>query len=205
MKKNTPFLCWLQLLFMLILPTFIVAQNDLSSGLLLEDEAYDVLPLIEKKDGSKYPIPFKKNLKMYCPTPGDQGPLGACVAWATGSYALTISKAIEYNITEKEKIDSLKLSASYIFNHIIKNGDCSKGAFLTDGLSFLQKYGTPPATLFNNSLFDCTARPESKAIQAALKNRIANFHPIFQSTAKDSIKIEETKLWIAREKPVIIG
>lgn len=205
MKQIVNFWYVLNLLFWVSTPFVLIAQNMPATGLLPEDEAYDALTLIDKKDGSKYPIPPDRSLKSYCPIPGNQGMIGSCVGWATGYHAMTITKAIQNNISSKEVIQSQAHSASYIFNSIKKDQDCQKGTYLTRALTFLQQYGTPPSSLFRNSLSDCTARPDARANKEALKNRINHFYPIFKSTDKDSIKIEETKLWLAREKPVIIG
>jgi len=205
MKKIVNFWYLLNLLFWGCTPFLLMAQNTPATGLLPEDKVYDALTLIEKKNGSKYPIPPDYSLKEYCPIPGDQGIIGACVGWATGYHAMTIIKAIQEGIGSQEAIQNLAGSASYIFNNIIEDQDCDKGAYLTQALTFLQQYGTPPSILFKNSLSDCTARPDTKATKAALKNRINHFHPIFKSNEKDSIKIEETKLWLSRKKPVIIG
>ncbi len=185
------------------IPNLLIAQSN--AGLLLNDAAYDTLPVIQKEKGVKYPIQNENNLKKYCPIPGDQGGIGACVGWATSYHALTINKAIRDSITDKEEIQALAYSASYIYNQIIEEEECGKGAYLTDGLRFLKNYGAPLSSTFRNSKFDCFAEPDAKTNVEALNNRIKNFYPIFKSIEKDAIKIEETRHWIARGRPVIIG
>lgn len=191
------------LLFFLLINTLLIAQNN--PGLLMDDAAYETLTLIEKEEGVKYPINNTNSLKRFCPIPGDQGNIGSCVGWATGYHALTISRAIQDSLTEKNKIQALAHSASYIYNQIKKDNDCEKGAYLTDALHFLKNYGSPFSSVFRNSKFDCTEIPTTKVAKVALNNRIKNFYPIFKAKALDSIKIEETRLWISKEKPVIIA
>jgi len=191
------------LLILISIPIFLTAQR--ATGLLSEDESYDALPAVQKKDGSKYPIKSKESLKPYCPVVGDQGLLSTCVGWATGYHAMTISKAIQDKITDKTKIERLAYSASYIYNHIKEHNECSKGVRLTTALSFLKQHGTSTAITFNNSATDCSYFPDSAAILEASKHRVKNFHSIFKSSAIDSTKIEETKFWLSRKKPIIIG
>ena len=192
-------------LLLLFVSILLKAQSGTNPGLLLNDTIYDTLPLIEKERGVKFPIIGKCSLKKFCPRPGDQGNIGACVGWAAGYHALTISKAIQDSIKDACAIQTLAHSASYIYNQIKQDNDCEKGAYLSEALFFLKKYGTPLSSSFKNSKFDCNELPNNKINKEALNNRIKNFYPIFKSKEVDSIKIQETKHWIARDKPVIIG
>lgn len=193
------------LLCLALIPIYLLAQNKQATGLILDDAAYENLPLAKKKASSKYPIAADKSLKKFCPIPGKQGDLSSCVGWALGYHAMTITKAIEDTITTLSDIEYSVYSASYIFNQVKQDSDCDVGISLTKGLSFLKCYGTPPAMAFNNSVSNCTMQPDATARDIATENKIKDFYPIFKTGTIDSIKIEDTKLWLSRNKPIIIG
>ena len=83
---KTPYL----LAAILLATTLVQAQRN---GLILDDEAYEETPLIEKDTITREKLPKKVDLRKYCPTAGDQGNLPSCPAWALANV-MTIHKAM---------------------------------------------------------------------------------------------------------------
>ncbi len=74
-------------------------------------------------------MPEAVSLEKYCPTPGDQGNFGTCVAFANGYGLATILYARTHNITDKKLIDKYAFSPTHLYERI-KNPadkDCQNG------------------------------------------------------------------------------
>jgi hypothetical protein len=74
-------------------------------------------------------LPEAVSLEKYCPTPGDQGNHGTCVAFANGYGLATILYARTHNITDKKLIDKYAFSPTYLYEKIKSADDreCQNG------------------------------------------------------------------------------
>ena len=75
-------------------------------------------------------MPEQASLEAYCPTPGNQGNHGTCVAFANGYGIATILYAKAHDITDKSIIDKYVFSPSFLYE-LIKDpsdGDCQMGS-----------------------------------------------------------------------------
>jgi hypothetical protein len=75
-------------------------------------------------------MPEQASLEQYCPTPGDQGNHGTCVAFANGYGIATLLYAKAHNITDKSIIDKYIFSPAFLYE-LIKDptdGDCQMGS-----------------------------------------------------------------------------
>ena len=88
-------------------------------------------------------MPTSYSLEKYCPTPGDQGQHGTCVAFANGYGVATILYAKTHNLTDKALIDKYAFSASYLYEQIKdpKDADCQNGSDPIDALVSMIKGG----------------------------------------------------------------
>lgn len=75
-------------------------------------------------------MPEQASLEAYCPTPGDQGSHGTCVAFANGYGIATILYAKAHNITDKSIIDKYIFSPSFMYEMIKdpSDEDCQMGS-----------------------------------------------------------------------------
>ena len=75
-------------------------------------------------------LPAAWSLEAYCPTPGDQGQHGTCVAFANGYGVATILYAINHNITDRNIINQYAFSPTYLYEQIKhpEDADCQKGS-----------------------------------------------------------------------------
>ena len=115
-----------------------------AQGLTLNDSAYSNLPqkkssLVIHPDG----LPAKVDLSMYVPTVINQGKLGTCVGVSSAYYLRTMLEAIRRNITDKDSIDALRFSPSFLYNSIKDPSDknCVKGTEMAAALEFMKNYG----------------------------------------------------------------
>ena len=119
------------------------SQIPKATGLIFDDSKYlqtDRLSFALK--WTEADLPNLSSLKLYCPTPGNQGEIGSCVAWATGYAALTISMAIQNNVTDRAQITNMAKSALYIYNQIKRSDACSPGgSVLDDAMRLVQTKG----------------------------------------------------------------
>ena len=75
-------------------------------------------------------MPEQASLEQYCPTPGDQGNHGTCVAFANGYGIATLLYAKAHDITDKSIIDKYIFSPAFLYE-LIKDptdGDCQFGS-----------------------------------------------------------------------------
>lgn len=186
---------------------FIVAAasaNGQRNGLLLDDEAYETVPLTEPlSNEERGKLPEAVDLMPYCPTPGDQGDLPSCVAWALAN-AMTVQKALKQRTKRPEQIDAFKFSVSYIYNQIKHKGLCDLGASFSAGLMLVKNKGNCPASMLPYSL-DCNPNPSQQHHQQAAPNRIADYRRVFSESASVDDKIDHILGELAALKPVLIG
>ncbi len=118
-------------------------------------------------------LPKSVSLRAWCPTVGNQCNPPSCVAWAIGYAAMTIRLAEQRQIKDRERIDALALSASYIFN---------KSSFNCAGLAFsmvepVLKMGVCPAYIFPNTQI-CAQVPTDKDQLEASPFKVRLFQPV---------------------------
>lgn len=192
--------------FFILQFSFLSAQEERRpTGLILDDSAtYIAITKAPEIDGSKYDIPKVKNLKKYCPEPGDQGNTGACVAWALGHGAFTICGAIRNHVADRCAITEEAYSAAYLFNHIKEGASCQVGARFSKALDFLKNKGDCLAREFDHPSDDCTYLPEVPYDDTSI-DRIKNYARIFEEKDSKDEKIKRLKMAIGTDSPVIVG
>ena len=204
MKSN--FQYWT--LLTLVLHVFQVAYSQ-GTGLILEDEVYNAMPQISEvfASGEKMSeLPLKYTLKEHCPKIINQGQIGSCVGWSSGYGAFTIMKAQNEGWTDEAVITENAYSALYIYNQV-KIGSCGQGSLFSDALKFLKTEGDCLSKEFDYPNDDCNRQPnkEHKVAAQSSNYEVKEYFTLFRSTDKAKQKIEQTKLSISEDKPVIIG
>lgn len=184
--------------------SYVQGQVDPSSGLKLDDEAYEQIPLRPMPEVRGIEIPLKISLRAFSPTPGDQGSNFTCVAWSLAN-TLTISKAIKQNITSKRKIDLLRHSEAYIYNQLKSKTGCEENLAFTKGLELLESKGDCLASYFSHKTNSCDEQPTLSHHLQAEKHRISGYERLSDSRHNMNQKIDQIRLAIARYQPVIVG
>jgi Papain family cysteine protease len=144
-------------------------------------------------------LPRSVSLRAWCPTVGNQCKSSSCVAWAIGYAAMTIRLAEQRQIKDRERIDALALSASYIFNKSSSN---------CDGLAFsmvesVLKTGVCPAYLFPN-LQICNQVPTQTDSLEAAPFKVRRFQPVFLSDASIDDKLLAIKRTLNARLPIVV-
>ena len=106
-------------------------------------------------------MPASYSLEQYCPTPGNQGKHGTCVAFANGYSIATILYAKTHNITDKAIIDKYVFSPTFLYEQIksANDTDCqfgsdpitAIGAMIDLGEVFMNKVPYACGTLLPNA------------------------------------------------------
>ena len=88
-------------------------------------------------------MPSSYSLEQFCPTAGDQGDHGTCVAFANGYGVATILYAKTHGLTDKSLIDKYAFSATYLYEQIKDPADvdCQNGSDPIDALITMIKGG----------------------------------------------------------------
>ncbi len=88
-------------------------------------------------------LPASYTLEPWCPTPGNQGQHGTCVAFANGYAVATILYAKTHNITDKAIINKYAFSPTYLYEQIKPTTDqnCQSGTDPIDALRTIIKGG----------------------------------------------------------------
>lgn len=178
--------------------------DELTSGLVLEDETYDVQARQSPEDGSKTELPPAVDLTPYCPEVRHQGYIFSCVGWAAGYGALSIQRAILNNCTDQAVITRNAHSALFLYNQI-KTDDCRQGSRLSDALGFLTKQGDCLARQFDFDVNNCDQKPDSLVTLQAKRFVIEDFLTLFDSKERPAEKVVRVKKVLAKNKPVVVG
>lgn len=195
------YVLWLMLGF--VLPNILYAQKfDYGLGVKIDEAGYNKVKLAHVSRGDFKALPRKVSLKKYCPTPGNQGKTGTCVAWSSTYGARTIIYAMEHGITHQKQINQIAFSPSFVYNQIRDKGDssCKSGTYVYDAMQKLKKQGTLPLKDF---AFDCNRVPKPADKTKASKYRIKDYHRLFFSSAKN--KVAMVKRSIASGNPVVVA
>ena len=200
----------MKVLYILILLVFITlevsGQSAFPMGLILDDEDYLDLPHtsgnIEISSGQKS-IPLQVNLSPFCPEVRHQGDISSCVGWATGYAAMTIERAIKNGSKDRIEITRGANSALFVYNQL-SDQDC--GAIrMPDALRFLQLKGNCLARDFDFDVNNCEKKADEAHLKKASAYKIEEFVRLFEPNEDAELKIKNTKLVLAQNKPVVIG
>jgi len=123
-------------------------------------------------------MPEQASLEQYCPTPGDQGNHGTCVAFANGYSIATLLYAKAHNITDKLVIDKYIFSPAFLYELIKdpKDGDCQFGSDPIQALVMLIDTGN---ALIKTVPYYCGVSISDQAIKEAENYKISDASLLF--------------------------
>jgi hypothetical protein len=128
------------------------------------------------------------------PTPGHQGPIGSCGAWAT-AYAL---RSYQENVQRGwgADSDSEVFSPSFLYN-LFSDGD-DRGAHFPGLFALLEEHGCATLATMPYTT-DLTVAPGAEALEEAQKYRIISYERL------DPQNLEAVKAVLADGEPVVFG
>ncbi len=164
--------------------------------------SYNNVPKKTLQSLNELKLPKKVDMSNYTPTVMNQGELGTCVGVSTTYYMRTILEAISLNITNKDSIDALSFSPSYIYNAIKDNKDvdCLNGTEFEKALEFLKTNGVP--SLKQQDYPNCNNN-ESLTINPSSK--ILDYIRLFSLTDREENIVLTTKKALSEKTPVVVG
>ena len=147
-------------------------------------------------------LPTRIDLSKYAPSVINQDDSGVCVGMSTAYYMRTILEAISKNITDKDDIDKLAYSPTYLYNllKIESDPDCKKGTELKRAFDSLKVRGV--ATYSQQKFPQCSndlslsVNPESKIIEYVRLFGLAD--------GSENIDLI-TKKALSENTPVVVG
>lgn len=201
LAKNKSYRPFILVVVFCIIVNNVCGQKVYALGAIHDQKKYDkiqtISPALRFSDNQ-----FEKySLKVYCPTPGNQGQIGSCTSWATGYAGATIAQAILENNTNTKEITEKAKSALFIYNQIKE--DCPSGAQVEQAISLVEKMGDCDLKDFDPK--DCNILPSENEIAKAGNFKFKNHYTLFKSNASNESKIIATINSLNANKPVIIS
>jgi hypothetical protein len=152
-------------------------------------------------------MPEQASLEQYCPTPGDQGNHGTCVAFANGYGIATLLYAKAHNITDKSVINKYIFSPTFLYE-LIKDSTDNECQFGTDPIKAILSLIKMGNALIKTVPYNCGYAISDEAINEAINYKISDgsilFGPAeYKKSASDMIQL--TKKAILEGTPVSGG
>ena len=194
-------------LFLFLIGTsFAFGQNQRSTGLLFDDEAYERTPLKARNVAFQDVVTetTTATLRQFVPKIEDQGGYGTCVGWSSAYYGRTMLEARMTNKTDQTIItqDAFSPAFTYLQGNIENDYNCQGGAFIAKALQGMVDMGVPYKRDFN--VMCETTIPENILVQAK-DNTIKDYTRLFDSDEPDEVKLNGVKRSLLNGNPVIIG
>ncbi|MDR1586318.1 MAG: SUMF1/EgtB/PvdO family nonheme iron enzyme [Treponema sp.] len=179
-------------------------------GAFLDEESYGKAPFKESNvsRGGKFQVPESYSLKEYAPIPGNQGPLGSCVSWASGYAARTIMESV--SLKRKDTILTTKNAFSplflyYALRQMENRAPDEDGALIDTAMAFLKQYGA-----IRRSDFDESGAIDLSSFNVNIEDYrrypILEFGKLFDMNASTAaFRIDQVKSFVYDDCPVVIG
>lgn len=189
-------------IFFNLISSSIYSQKKFSTGLLFDSSNYNNLETVSRALKFNETNKSTYSLKQYCPSPGNQNPLGTCASWATGYAAMTIAYAIQNDISNKNLITKNAKSAMYLYNQIGNTQTCS-GSFIEKNLEVCKLKGDCDFLDFHPT--ECQISPEYNHHIKANQFRIKDYNTLFPLLASSNQKISAVINSLNSNKPVLVS
>ncbi len=190
--------------FICFFSIFLSAITTFSQGLIVNTSTYGSIPKKINPDSlTLSKLPKKVDLSKYVPSVIDQEEYDICVPVSTTYYLRTMLEAIKRKVTNKNEIDALSYSPSYIYNLIKPDAlkkNCKGDTYFEHALEMLKTQGT--LKFSEQSFIDC--RPNSKK-SVDPKSRILDYTRLFDLIDDNSSKVNSTKKVLSENSPLVVG
>ncbi|MFF4704701.1 C1 family peptidase [Streptomyces sp. NPDC001288] len=137
--------------------------------------------------------PESADLSQYALSPGDQGEVGACVAWATGYSAYGL-------LMNEQGIGDAPMAPMYIYSQIAQGDD--QGTTAAVALPMEQEQGIDTQADYWQGTQDYTTQPDDNERANAAHYKLSGFDSLPTSGDAARSAIENA---IAQGEPVVVG
>ena len=191
--------------FIMALFILSISYAQRGTGLVFDLQSYRGTPYKMKLTAGTYDnLPSSASLEQYCPTPGNQGNYGTCVAFASAYHLRTILYAKHLGITDKAEVNKLVFSPSFVYESIKDpaDTDCQAGSNPILALELFKTIGVSS----NSTLpYACGRQVTSKSMLEALTFTIKDYQILFLPDEKEnSFKINSVKKALAEGYPILL-
>lgn len=201
--------------YLLLSVALLCAMNTIAqkkgTGMIYDPPSLRSIPYKAKLTSKSYgAMPAAASLEKYCPTPGDQGQYGTCVAFAVAYHLRTIlynklSAEVAGGRAVKLNPDGIIFSPTYVYEQIKDKSDnnCQDGSNPVDAFELLKRSGV--ATLAMQP-YACGASLKQEAIRQANQFRIADYQILYKPGEDDQeLIINSTKKALSEGYPCMLG
>jgi hypothetical protein len=196
-------------LFLCVIPLF---SQEYGMGAILDPVLYeqtDAKPVLLSRSYSS--LPSSVSLKMYSPTPEDQGQYGTCAGWASAFAARTISESLVLNRTNQNLNSSNVFSPVFVYlGHYVRMGKTptgNEGAVISNVLDYMKSEGAVKRPQFEKGTsFPSIFLVAYNALQRyVISDYVRLFSNRYGVPGTVSERVPPVKKSLSEGKPVIIG
>lgn len=181
------------------------AQDDHGTGLIFDLPSYRGTPYKAALTAQSYNgIPASASLEQYCPTPGDQGKYGTCVAFSVAYHMRTVLYGIQHGITDRALLDANVFSPTFVYEQIKSPDDtsCQKG---TNPINALELLKTSGVSHISTVPYVCGSQITSNALLEAVDFTITDYQVLFMPEVTDrDVRVNTVRKSIAEGCPVVL-
>jgi hypothetical protein len=192
------------LLLSLIASALSAQEPDRGTGLIFDLPSYRGTPYKAQLTAASYAdTPKRASLEQYCPTPGDQGKYGTCVAFAVAYHMRTVLFGVQHGITDKAQLNASVFSPTFIYEQIKDADDatCQKG---TNPINALELMKTGGIARIATVPYQCGAPITSNALLEAVDYTINDYQVLFMPDVTDyDTRVNTVRKAIAEGYPVV--
>lgn len=199
---------------LLVLTMFCIGQVSAQprpTGMVFDPPSLRTIPYKAKLTTDSYTaMPASASLEKYCPTPGDQGRYGTCVAFATAYHMRTIlhtklQSEIAGGSMAKINPNTAIFSPTFVYEQIKEkeDTDCQYGTNPVDAFILMKKSGVARLSTLP---YSCGASIKSDAKQEGMNFRITDYQILYSfNETDDNLKINATKKALSEGYPCMLG
>lgn len=180
------------------------ANAEPGTGLIFDLPSYRGTPYKAQLTAASYAdIPRSASLEPYCPTPGDQGRYGTCVAFAVAYHMRTVLYGLEHGITDKTMLNASVFSPTFIYEQIKSADDttCQKG---TNPINALELMKTGGIARIATVPYQCGSTITSGALLEAVDYTINDYQVLFMPDVTDyDTRVNTVRKALSEGYPVV--
>lgn len=182
----------------------LVAQEKYGGGLAFDDEAYEKSPMVASPSRELHVarLPSRASVKIYAPSPGNQGQYNNCVGWSSSYAARTILFNKSKGVTQTQQVNANAFSPAFTYRMISKDNSCFTPVSIELALRSMKEKGTVPKNAFD---FNCPGPIPSNLYPKAQAYAIKDYKRLFYLKDPGKLKLLSVKNALSKGNPVIIG
>lgn len=168
--------------------THVSAQRRATGALINKETIAKTPQKVQLSFRSFRGMPESFSLEQYCPTPGDQGNHGTCVAFANGYGLATLLYAKAHGIKDKSLIDKYIFSPTFLYEQIKSQGDneCQNGS---DPITAVYNLIDNGDALLRTVPYNCGVTISQEAKTEASQYKLSDIAIVF--AAKDMLTTDQ--------------